>query len=211
MGGVELDPAQCPAGLPPHQRVRQDFFPGSHFRTRRPLPLPTSTVWQQEPPYQILIVGQRVNYRLPDGYGFPDGGWERDIWKMSRLGSVFQTNAEDYFVVSRALWERLWEKAAVPPFVLGGVAFDNWFTGKMNNMKDVIVVDGTRTVTCLHQNHDSSIKHSHTKPKSVYNTNLANSHGSWSRGTVTDCAFFTRRHVDGTLSLGERWPRMLYD
>ena len=47
--------------------------------------------------------------------------WVLDVENYARNGQLFQGNAEDYFIVSRDMFD--WDK--IPDFVVGGVAFDN--------------------------------------------------------------------------------------
>ena len=98
---------------------------------------------------------------------------------------------------------------SVPDFIVGGTAFDNWFTGRLAE-KGYFVVDGTATITALHLNH-GHIKGSHKEPKSQHNTELALRNGGWGKGAVTNCAWFTMRdHHTGQLSLWDRQGRLLW-
>ena len=141
---------------------------------------------------RLLVVGQRVNVKMPKKGQLDlddEEAAEAALETLAKGGQRYQTNAEDYFAVSRALYE--WE--GLPDFVVGGVAFDNWFVGKANRDDKVLVVDGTDTILAVHQNHGKGRKDSHLHPKSKYNRELAARHGSWSKGRVVDAKYATMR------------------
>jgi hypothetical protein len=124
-----------------------------------------------------MIVGQRINHEVPAAFDIDDdaaasarrkadptaigkaractGGfphWVRELETYAGQGKIFQSDAEDYFIVSRKLFD--WMK--LPDFIVGGVAFDNWITAKVARMAlkgEAVLVDATKTVTALHQNH----------------------------------------------------------
>ena len=164
-------------------------------------------------PYNVrgwLIVGQRVNVDVPVEWTIADAGdrWVDEILSFSKGGELFESDAEDYFVVSRGLFE--WMKD-IPDFVVGGVAFDNWIVNKVNvlaNQGEAIVVDGTKTVTALHQNHGHNVKASHTEPKSVYNGHLAMREG-WELGHTADALYATERLPDGRITVYDK-HRLMY-
>jgi hypothetical protein len=135
--------------------------------------------------------------------------WERDIEEQfSSDGQLFQSNAEDYFIVSRGLFD--WER--IPDFVVGGVAFDNWIVAKAVRLAQqglAIVVDASKTVIALHQNHGVDVKSSHKHPKSEYNSRLAAENGGVSGGKTADATFATDRLATGQISVYDK-HRMLF-
>lgn len=135
--------------------------------------------------------------------------WERDIEEQfSSDGQLFQSNAEDYFIVSRGLFD--WER--IPDFVVGGVAFDNWIVAKavrLAQQGQAIVVDASKTVIALHQNHGVDVKSSHKHPKSEYNSRLAAENGGVSGGKTADATFATDRLATGQISVYDK-HRMLF-
>jgi hypothetical protein len=165
-----------------------------------------------------MIVGQRVNCEVPaawtlrsaagdDCAGAP--AWARDLENFARRGQLFQSNAEDYFIVSRDMFQ--W--ADMPDFVVGGVAFDNWVTGKANVMAaagEATVVDASKTITAVHQNHGLNVKSSHQHPKSDYNLRLAHRNGGVRVGNTADAPIATERRPDGSVTLYEK-HRLLFD
>eukprot|EP00042_Codosiga_hollandica_P050586 m.607218 g.607218 ORF g.607218 m.607218 type:complete len:72 (+) comp58118_c1_seq30:756-971(+) len=51
---------------------------------------------------------------------------ERKVQNLQACGKLFMDWSEDYFFVTRDIWN--WD--AMPPMVLGGVAVDNWLINK---------------------------------------------------------------------------------
>ena len=152
-----------------------------------------------------MVVGQRVNVDMPSDFLGLD---EAALHKYESAGEIFQTNAEDYFIVSRHLFD--WDGHDVPDFVVGGVAFDNWIVAKANRDRHALVIDATRTITAIHQNHDADVKVSHAHPKSHYNAELARKHGGFSGGgKVSDAEFSTERRRDGKVAVLDK-HRLLY-
>eukprot|EP00662_Eupelagonemidae_sp_cell21_P021413 gene21413-8686_t len=112
----------------------------------------------RHPRRPLLVVGQRTNADVPIqrcfrqggvsdtfaiGWGVGHDGWERDVERMERDGAVFQPDAEDYFLVSRGLWQF---GDDVPDFVVGGRAFDNWLVARAVREGRALTVDASRTV-----------------------------------------------------------------
>lgn len=112
----------------------------------------------------------------------------------------------------------------IPPFVVGGVAFDNWFVSAVNRLASrrgdrschtagdgsdefgcIISIDASSTITAAHQNY-GYVKASRGHPASVYNTNLGIQHGSWASGKVTDSNFVTQRSGAGITLVPRRLP-----
>ena len=157
----------------------------------------------------FMIVGQRINIDFAASWSLAEPGcgaappdakgqcpgrplWSDALLRIAKTGAPFQNNAEDYFVVSRELFN--WDD--IPDFVVGGVAFDNWITNRAVRMAmegRAIVVDGTKTVLAVHQNHGSGRKDSHKTPKSRYNSELAHSHGGTEMGHTYHAAHETWR------------------
>ena len=178
----------------------------------------------------LLVIGQRTNVNVPEGYEIDaEGAWTDDVEDLERRGELFQPDAEvcfsssssslllfaqasgtkpppppthtpnlqDYFLVSQETYD--WD--AMPDFVVGGAAFDNWFVSQVIKSRKALVVDVTRTATVVHQNHDMhrkcGSKCSLTTPKSAYNTMLSKTHGGTSGGTTLDCRYATVRTLSG--------------
>jgi hypothetical protein len=68
---------------------------------------------------------------------------------VEREGELHSPAGKDYFVFPRGLW------AEVPPFALGRQAWDGWLLYQAT-LRKTAVVDATKSVTIVHQNHDYS-------------------------------------------------------
>lgn len=157
-----------------------------------------------------MIVGQRINYEVPaDWSPLSNSDWADDMEsRFARKGEVFESDAEDYFIVSRDIFD--WSQ--IPDFVVGGVAFDNWLVSKGNEMAiegTAIVVDATKTIVALHQNHGKNSKDSHKHPKSQYNSHLAAMHGGITLGHTSDALFATEIDPQGRISVYDK-HRLLF-
>eukprot|EP00668_Euglena_longa_P020227 GGOE01025154.1.p3 GENE.GGOE01025154.1~~GGOE01025154.1.p3 ORF type:complete len:208 (+),score=45.67 GGOE01025154.1:666-1289(+) len=165
----------------------------------------TATFLRQSlPSTAFLAVGVRINSKRK---GIPDRGWEDTVYSMAESSTWFWDCAEDYFIVSRSLWQQLRE--SVPGLIVGGVAFDNWLVNKAI-VSGYTVVDCSHTITAVHLSHGEA-KGSHKKPTSPFNAELALEHGGWRRGKVRFCPWLTRRNeITGALELWARRGRLLY-
>ena len=93
----------------------------------------------------LLIIGRRTNFNLTDlssarAYGL------KEVRGLARQGALFQYNAQDYFITTRNSFR--WN--ALPDFVVGRVAYDNWIVTKAI-LDRILVVDATSTILALHQ------------------------------------------------------------
>ena len=156
-------------------------------------------VWMEKhhPKKHVFIVGQRTNIDMPKNWdmGSEHDDWSTNLEDLGKQGSVYQADAEDYFIMSRGLFQ--WD--TIPDFVVGGVAFDNWLVGKAVRTS-AITIDVSKTVSAIHQNHgheSCGTKCSHQTEKSKYNLQLAKKHGGTSRGRTVDCTYVTVRTSKG--------------
>jgi hypothetical protein len=95
-----------------------------------------------------LILGQRWDLDLTELWDFDDPAWETKLRaEVSARGSLHPYTGVDYFVFPAGLW------GEIPPFAVGRVVYDNWLIWRARSL-GVPVVDVTRAVTCVHQNHD---------------------------------------------------------
>ncbi len=130
--------------------------------------------------------------------------WVSDVEEFARTGDLFQGNAEDYFIVSRNMFD--WDK--IPEFIVGGVAFDNWITGRgvaKALRGEAIMVDAVKTITALHQNDAVELKKSHITPKSRFNLQLAADHGGIHDGYTSDALYATERFLDGSVAIYDKY------
>eukprot|EP01062_Namystynia_karyoxenos_P016543 TRINITY_DN16040_c0_g1_i1.p1 TRINITY_DN16040_c0_g1~~TRINITY_DN16040_c0_g1_i1.p1 ORF type:complete len:532 (+),score=50.27 TRINITY_DN16040_c0_g1_i1:84-1679(+) len=135
---------------------------------------------------RLLAVGQRVNVNIPAGFNSSAPGAVEGLVRGRRL---YQRNAEDWFLASRSLadWGRL------PPFALGGIAFDNWFVSRATRDPGCVTIDATSVAPAVHQNHGRQRKSSHHSAQSRLNRRLAIKHGGWKRGKVDDTRYIAAR------------------
>ena len=91
----------------------------------------------------ILITGRRRNVNV---HLLPDATCLACIRKIALGAQLYQTDAEDYFIFSRAGFP--WND--VPEFVVGSPGYDNWLVAKALQW-GVTVVDASRTINAVHQ------------------------------------------------------------
>ena len=100
--------------------------------------------------YPFLMVGQRWDLELNESVNFDDAQWEPRLrTQVAKHGKLHPPTALDYFVFSRGLYRN------IPPFAIGRTAVDNWLVYQARLLK-VPVIDATKAVTAVHQNHDYS-------------------------------------------------------
>jgi hypothetical protein len=97
---------------------------------------------------EFLMVGRRWDTEVtqPIEFGTPD--WQEQVRELAlQTGRQRTPDWIDYFVFSRGLYRDL------PPLVVGRVFWDNWTVWKALDVRKP-VVDVSRVVTAVHQNHD---------------------------------------------------------
>jgi len=99
---------------------------------------------------EFLMVGRRWDTDITEPLAFERGEWAKELRGLaSRCGRKCTAEWIDYFAFSRGLYG-----PDMPPFVLR-VFWDNWLVWKaLDSGKPV--VDASRTVMAVHQNHDYS-------------------------------------------------------
>jgi hypothetical protein len=96
-----------------------------------------------------LLVGRRWNLDVSGPIEF-DEGWERVLRKqVAQGGKLVPHFFIDYFVFPRGTL------GEIPPFAIGRPAWDNWIIYRARSLH-LPVIDLTRAVTVVHQNHDYS-------------------------------------------------------
>jgi hypothetical protein len=97
---------------------------------------------------EFLMVGRRWDTEItrPCEFELPD--WQTQVRDLAlQTGEQRTPDWIDYFIFSRRLYTDL------PPLVVGRVFWDNWMVWKALDQKKP-VVDVSRVVTAVHQNHD---------------------------------------------------------
>lgn len=100
--------------------------------------------------YPFLMVGQRWDLELNEAVNFDDTQWEYRLrTHVAEHGKLHPKSGIDYFVFSRGLYHN------IPPFVIGRTGWDNWLVYQARLLK-APVIDATKVITAVHQNHDYS-------------------------------------------------------
>jgi hypothetical protein len=97
------------------------------------------------------MVGQRFDVNLTEHWDFSDSQWESKLLQFARdHGQAHPPSGSDYFVfpVGSELWK-------IPAFAVGRPGWDNWMIYEARR-RQMAVVDASKDVTVLHQNHDYS-------------------------------------------------------
>jgi hypothetical protein len=99
----------------------------------------------------FLMVGRRWDTDIATPWDFSQLGWEAQLRSLA-LKQNRQRPAQwiDYFVFTRGLYSN-----KIPPFVIGRPGWDNWLVWFARASR-VPVVDASRVVIAVHQNHDYS-------------------------------------------------------
>jgi hypothetical protein len=97
----------------------------------------------------FLMVGRRTDLDVKDEISF-QSGWADALRQHARSEGKLQiARSIDYFAFTRGLYP------AMPPLAIGRFWWDNWLLWKARSLH-AAVVDATREVLVLHQNHDYS-------------------------------------------------------
>jgi hypothetical protein len=98
---------------------------------------------------QFLMAGRRWDVDVRESIDFSISDWEANLRKLAR-----ETNRQrppqwiDYFVFRKGLFYK-----KIPEFVIGRPGWDNWLLWYPKSI-GVAVVDASRVVMAVHQNHD---------------------------------------------------------
>jgi hypothetical protein len=99
----------------------------------------------------FLMVGRRWDIEMPEPLDFLQASWRSRLQGVALMrGAQRSDEWIDYFAFSKALYG-----ASVPPLVVGRVHWDQWLVWKALD-SDAAVVDASRSVIAVHQNHDYS-------------------------------------------------------
>lgn len=100
---------------------------------------------------RILLFGNRWNVNITEAIDFERKAWETELRRRVRQeGSLQPPVGSDYFVFRKD--EAL---AEMPPFPVGRAGWDNWFIYNARK-KRYKVIDASKAITVVHQNHDYS-------------------------------------------------------
>ena len=90
----------------------------------------------------LLIVGKRTNTEFHSQVLESD----EDVVKLAKNGKLFQADAQDYFLYSRAA--RDWN--LMPGFVVGRRAYDNWLVDNAYHDEGMDLIDASNTILAVH-------------------------------------------------------------
>lgn len=98
---------------------------------------------------EFLIVGRRWDTDIREPINFANPQWA-DLARQQARAAHHQRDEWwiDYFVFSRGLYG-----PEVPPFAIGRTTWDDWLIWNIIHKKKP-VIDATRSVIAIHQNHD---------------------------------------------------------
>ena len=97
---------------------------------------------------RFLMVGQRWNADILEPWDFSQADWDQKLEKfVSDRGSLLDETGIDYFVFRRGLYRDM------PALVIGRIWWDHWLIWRARSL-GIPVVDATRVVKAVHQNHD---------------------------------------------------------
>jgi len=120
---------------------------------------------------KFLIIGQRWDVDVTELIDFKQPNWEQKLLKYTiHSGNLHPPTGIDYFIFPRGTLGTLL------PFAIGRPVWDNWLIFKAR-MLDIPVIDATRSITAIHQNHDyshipSGIGKAWEGPEAEYNRKL---------------------------------------
>ena len=98
---------------------------------------------------QSLMVGRRWNLDLKEPIDF-NANWEEWLLKqVAHRGKLYYHFAIDYFIYPRGIW------GEIPPFAVGRAGWDIWMLYRAHCL-NLPMVDLTKMVSVVHQNHDYS-------------------------------------------------------
>lgn len=98
---------------------------------------------------RFLMAGRRWDVDLREAIDFSPGDWEARVDRLAvDTGRQRPPQWIDYFVFSRGLYDQ-----QIPEFVVGRPGWDNWLLWYPLSI-GVPVVDASRVVRAVHQNHD---------------------------------------------------------
>lgn len=95
-----------------------------------------------------LLIGRRTCVTIDQPIEFENDQWYKYLMHWAtETGHLDSAWGMDYFVFPREMWDE------IPPFAIGRFGWDNWLV--YNTLcRRIPVVDLTRAVTVLHQDHD---------------------------------------------------------
>ena len=97
----------------------------------------------------FLMTAQRWNLDVAEPLDFGSGWEDRLLLNVSENGHLNHYTGIDFWVYPKGLLQDM------PPLAVGRIAFDSWCLYKAR-MKEADLIDSTKMVVSVHQNHDYS-------------------------------------------------------
>jgi hypothetical protein len=105
----------------------------------------------KEKEQRFLIIGRRWDTDITQPLVFDRPGWDREVLELAgRSGRQRTADWIDYFAFSRGTYD-----GDIPEFAIGRTCWDNWLVWKVMT-SGAAVVDASRVIIAVHQNHDYS-------------------------------------------------------
>ena len=97
---------------------------------------------------RFLMVGRRTDVGIKEAIDFQRSDWAARVRERAHCEGKLQiARSIDYFAFSRGLYP------SIPPLAVGRFWWDNWLLWKARSL-DAKVVDASKAVLAVHQNHD---------------------------------------------------------
>lgn len=133
---------------------------------------------------EFLVVGQRWDLDIRELLDFSDGWQEQLQMDLKQRGRLHPRGGSDYFIFPQQSY------AGMPALVIGRAGWDNWMIYEARR-SGWAVVDASRSVTIVHQDHDYSHlaggQPHYRHPETTENVRLAG--GKRTIFTLLDCNF----------------------
>jgi len=97
---------------------------------------------------KYLMIGQRWDLDITELIDYNKPDWETSLRSITfEHGHLHPPSGVDYYLFSKGLFGK------IPPFAIGRTTYDNWLIFKARFL-DVPVIDATKIITSIHQNHE---------------------------------------------------------
>lgn len=99
------------------------------------------------PKRRFLMIGRRTDLDLRVPWDFEHPEWRSRLQAEVEVhGKLHAHTGVDYYVFPSGLW------GVIPPFAIGRTIYDNWLIWRARSL-GVPVIDASRVVMCIHQDH----------------------------------------------------------
>ena len=146
-----------------------------------------------------MLIGRRVNVKIDPNSTLPLYRNSQIVPLAKSKGSLFRTDAEDYFIIgpiSRFPWHM------IKDVVIGRPAYDNYLVGQAL-IGNVSVVDATKTVLAVHQTGKDGIHAGARNKDGSYNKRVIGRY-NYNSGLTSSAKYVTIEDVRGDIFLQRR-------